>query len=377
MFLSLSCRHFASFCSSVSNQLLLAPWPFGGLRSRRLDRGLVEVWASPMTDPNSHVRRLIMGGVVAQAIAAVVELGVIDRLAVGGPADPAELAAAVGVDADALHRFLRALAAEGLFTQDGDRFGLTEAGELLRTEAPGSLRYFSRLMTGEAYQVWEQASLSLRTGAAAFDAVFGKPLFEWLADHPQRSAEFNEAQAELARLRLLPLLDRHWAGTVVDVGGGNGQLLATLLTRHDQLSGVLLDRPEVVVQAKPVLDDAGVLDRCQLVGGDFFTEVPEHGDVYVLAQILHDWDDGQATQILRGCRAAMRPGTTLLILEQVVPDGGGPHPAKLLDLHMLVLLGGRERTEGQWRQLLTDAGFATARITQGPRSALIEATPAV
>lgn len=328
---------------------------------------------------NAHVRRLIMGGVVAQAIAAVTEFGVIDQLAADGTATAAELADEVGADPDALQRFLRALAAEGLFTQlDGNRFALTDAGNLLRSDTPGSLRYFSKLMTGEAYQVWEQAGQSLRTGRAAFDTMFGKPLFEWLADDAQRSAEFNEAQAELARLRLLPLLDLSWdnAKTVVDVGGGNGQLLATLLAKHDQLTGVLLDRPEVVEQARTTLDEAGVADRCQLAGGDFFTEIPQGGDVYVLAQILHDWADDQAEQILRRCRAAMRPGARLLVLEQVVPEDGGPHPAKLLDLHMLVLLGGRERTDGDWRRLLTTAGFDITSIAMGPRSALIEAAPA-
>jgi SAM-dependent methyltransferase len=322
---------------------------------------------------NAHVRRLIMGGVVAQAIAAVSELGVIDRLAANGPATAKELATALNADPDALQRFLRALAAEGLFTNEDDRFDLTDAGALLRSDVPGSLKYFSRLMTGEAYRVWEEAGYSLRTGQQAFNRLYHKPLFEWLAENPQRSAEFNEAQAELARLRLLPLLDISWAGvsTVVDVGGGNGQLLATLLDRHDTLSGILLDRPEVVEQAAAQL--AGY--PCQLVGGDFFEHVPAGGDVYVLAQILHDWDDDHAARILRRCHAAMRPGARLLILEQVVPEGGGPHPAKLLDLHMLVLLGGRERTDGDWRRLLASAGFTVTDLTIGPRSALIEATP--
>lgn len=327
-----------------------------------------------MNDPaNAHVRRLIMGGVVAQAIAAVTELGVVDRLASNGPATAHELAAALRVDSDALQRFLRVLTAEELFTQDGDQFSLTEAGSLLRSDVPGSLKYFSRLMTGEAYRVWEDAGYSLRTGRAAFDGMFGKAFFEWLADNPQRSAEFNEAQAELARLRLLPLLNLSWDGvsTVVDVGGGNGQLLATLLDRHDTLTGILLDRAEVVAQAAAQLKDY----QCELVGGDFFSAIPTGGDVYVLAQILHDWDDDHAELILRRCHEAMRPGARLLILEQVVPEDTTPHPAKLLDLHMLVLLGGRERTDGDWRRLLEKAGFTVTDLTIGPRSALIEATP--
>lgn len=322
---------------------------------------------------NTHVRRLIMGGVVAQAIAAVTELGVVDRLATSGPATATELATALNADSDALQRFLRALTAEGLFVNDGGRFSLTDAGTLLRSDVPGSLKYFSRLMVDEAYRVWEHAGYSLRTGKRAFDDVFGKPLFEWLADNPARSAEFNEAQGELARLRLLPLLDMSWAGvtTVVDVGGGNGQLLATLLDRHDTLAGILLDRHEVIEQAAIQLRDY----PCRLVGGDFFDAIPTGGDVYVLAQILHDWDDTDAARILRRCHEAMRPGARLLILEQVVPEAGGPHPATLLDLHMLVLLGGRERTDGDWHRLLGSAGFTVTGITIGPRSALIEATP--
>jgi hypothetical protein len=329
-------------------------------------------------DANALLRRQIMGYLVSQAIFAVTELDVVEQLD-AGPVPAAELARRVGADADALARFLRVLVAEGLFTEaPAGSFGLTPLGQLLRRDTPGSLRHFASLMAGEAYQAWSAAVHTLRTGQPAFDVVFGKPLFDWLGAHPEAAAAFNAAQAGLVELRLLPLVQRDWAGvgTVVDVGGGTGRLLATLLGRHRHLRGVLFDRPDVVAGADRTLAGAGVADRCAVVGGDFFAAVPAGGDVYLLAQILHDWDDARAVAILRRCAAAMRPAARLLILEQVIPTGADPHPAKLLDLHMLVLLGGRERTEGQWRQLLAAGGFELVSVDCSARSSLLEARPA-
>lgn len=326
---------------------------------------------------NGELRRKMMGFIVAQAIHAVTEAGVIDELA-GGPRPAAELAAATGTHPDALRRFLRALAGEGLFVeQPSGTFALSEMGALLRADTPGSLRHFSTLMVGEAYQVWELAGHSLRTGEAAFARRFGKPLFDWLAEHPDEAARFNAAQAGLVELRLLPLLDRDWAGvrTVVDVGGGSGSLLARLLARHPHLEGMLLDRAHVVEEARANLVGAGVADRCRLVPGDFFDAVPGGADAYVLAQILHDWDDERAAQVLARCRAAMPEHARLLVLEQAIAEDGQPHPAKLLDLHMLVLLGGRERTETEWHTLLSGAGFAVTSFSHHARSSLIEARP--
>lgn len=330
-----------------------------------------------MNARNDLLRRKIMGYLVSQAIMAVTQLDVADHLA-AGPVSADQLAARVGADPGALYRFLRVLAAEGLFVENADgTFALTELGSLLRSDIPGSLRHFVTLMGGEAYLAWSAAAHSLRTGQPAFEAVHGKPMFEWLRDNPAASATFNEAQAGLVTLRLLPLVDRPWSGvgTVVDVGGGHGTLLVTLLSRHLHLHAVLFDLPHVAAEAQRMLDSSPVLDRCRIVPGDFFTAVPPGGDVYVLAQILHDWQDAEATAILRQCRAAMAPHARLLILEQVVRDDGEPSAAKLLDLHMLILLGGQERTESRWYRLLRGAGFAIAEIQHGPRSSLIEARP--
>jgi SAM-dependent methyltransferase len=323
------------------------------------------------------LRRKILGAVLSRAIHAVTEAGVVDRLA-AGPAPVAELAEACGVDAHALQRFLRALAGEGLFVRIGpDAWALTPMGALLRSDTPGSLRHLCTLFTGPAYEVWELAPYALRTGKPAFAQRFGLPMFDWLAEHPDRGEEFTAAQAGLVTNRLLPLLDHDWTGvgTVVDVGGGNGTLLAALLQDRPSMTGTVFDLPEVVEQAGPLLDAAGVSDRCTLTGGDFFASVPSGADAYVLAQILHDWDDDDALRILRRCREAMRHDARLLVLEQVLFDDDGPDPANLLDLHMLVLLGGRERTEAQWRKLLSRAGLAIATITRGAHACLIEARP--
>ncbi|MCR6487386.1 methyltransferase [Amycolatopsis sp. OK19-0408] len=315
----------------------------------------------------ADVRRMILGGVLAQAIHAVTELGVVDRLA-AGPATAASLAADLGLAPDALTRFLRALAGEGLFVAVSGKYALTAAGELLRSDVPGSLRHLSRLMTGEAYRVWERAPESLQTGEPAFEAEFGAPLFDWLAARPDRQAEFAAAQAGLVERRLEPLLARSWDGVghVIDVGGGDGTLVRALLAAHPGLRGTVFDRPGVPFD----------VPGARFVGGDFFTSVPPGGDVYVLSQILHDWDDERATRILRTCRAAMSASARLLVLEQVVPEDGGPHPAHLLDLHMLVLLGGRERTEAAWRGLLAAGGFELRAVTHGERASVLEAVPA-
>lgn len=322
-----------------------------------------------------QLRRKLMGFIVSQAIVAVTELGVPDRIA-DGPADVTDLACAVGADPVALRRFLRALAAEGVFTEDEHgRFGLTAMGMLLRTESPGSLRHFARLMTGEAYRAWSDAEYSVRTGLPAFERVFGMPMFEWLADHDRASVRFNAAQAGLAEVRMSPLLDRDWSGTstVVDVGGGNGALLSGLLNAHPHLRGILFDLPHVAGEAERKLAAAGLSDRVRCVGGDFRDGVPAGGDVYVLAQILHDWDDTTAVEILRQCRRALPAQGRLLILELIVPENDVPHPAKLLDLHMMVMLGGRERTLTEWRRLLADSHLEVTGTVDHTRSSMIEA----
>lgn len=318
---------------------------------------------------NTAMRRLIMGFIASRAVCAVTRAGVPDLLA-DGARGVAELAAASGTDPDALGRFLRVLSAEGALVEpEPGVYGLSPSGDLLRSDVPGSLRHFTELMSEEAYAVWGAAEESLRSGRAAFPSVFDAPYFEWLAEHPEASERFDQAQAGLVELRLLPLLEWDWAGTrsVVDVGGGDGALLHRLLAAHPHLSGTLLDLPHVVNQAEN--------DGITRVSGDFFEEVPKGADTYVLAQILHDWDDAEAVRILRTCREAIPEHGRLLVLEQVIQEEDGSNPALLLDLHMLVLLGGRERTGPEWERLFAEGGFSLVSTCTGPRSTLLESRP--
>ncbi|MTD15667.1 methyltransferase [Nakamurella sp. YIM 132087] len=315
-----------------------------------------------------------MGYIVSRSIMAITEAGIPDLLH-DGPRSVPDLATAAGVDADALRRMLGLLESEGLLTGVApDRVELTGRGRLLCSDTPGSLKHLCALMDHEAYTCWSGAGHALRTGGAAFDQVYGQPYFDWLAGHPDDATRFHAAQAGLVEMRLLPLLALDWSATrtVVDVGAGDGVLLHTLLTAQPHLAGIGFDLPEVTAAAP-------VGERTTRVGGSFFDGVPVGGDTYVLAQILHDWPDVDAVRILRRVREAMlrtgSPAARLLVLEQVVPDDTRPHPARLLDLHMLVLLGGRERTERQWRELLSRSGFRVERITAGARSALLEAVP--
>lgn len=321
------------------------------------------------TSHNTAMRRTIMGFIVSRAVCAVTRAGVPDLLA-DGPRDVAELAAASGTDPGALGRFLRVLSAEGILLEpEPGVYALSAAGDLLRADVPGSLRHFTELMSAEAYLVWEAAEESLSSGGSAFPSMFGRPYFAWLTEQPEAAERFDRAQAGLVELRLLPLLEWDWSAvdSVVDVGGGDGALLRKILAAHPHLSGTLLDLPHVLENAQE--------DGLARVSGDFLEEVPKGADVYVLSQILHDWDDSDAVRILRACRKAIPAHGRLLVVEQILRDDGVPDPALLLDLHMLVLLGGRERTEPEWERLFAAGGFTLTSTRTGPRSALLEARP--
>ena len=330
--------------------------------------------------------QVIAGYQSAQVVHVAAQLGLADLLA-DGPQSVKELADATGTDPSSLARLLRALATLGVVTEAADGvIELTALGATLRTDVPGSVRDSIRLLIGEwHWRAWGDLLYSVRTGKPAFDRIWGMSNFEYWERHPDVGAlhdsYFRTLTGRTAAL-VAAAIDFSRFHTVVDVGGSAGTLVATILRSHPGVRGILFDLPHVVSGAMPVLTEAGVADRCAVASGDFFESVPTGGDAYVLKSIVHDWDDERAVAILRRCREAMSPGAVLLLVEQVLPErmeaGTTARQAALLDLIMLVATpGGRERTEGQFRALLAEAGFALINITStaSPIS-VIEGRPA-
>lgn len=317
-----------------------------------------------------------MGFRATQLVHVAAKLGIADLLQ-DGPQPVSALATAVRAHPRALYRLLRALASLGLFAETAnDQFELTALGEMLRSNAPGSLRPLA-LLYGEDW-VWNaygQASHSVMTGRPAFEHVHGQGLFDYMQAHPEAAATFDggmTAYSEHEAAAILAAYDFPGAGTIVDVGGGAGALLASILTAHPRARGVLFDQASVTDRARDLMMRAGVLDRCTTEVGDFFERVPDGGDLYVLKSVLHNWDDPDGLAILRSCRSAMPPRARLLIIERVVPEGNEPSEAKLFDINMLVMLGGLERTIAEYRALLRDSGFDLKRVvpTEAPVSLL-------
>lgn len=316
--------------------------------------------------PREHVIQLAWGYLYSAALNAVAELGVADLLA-DGPRSPTALAESLGVHAQPLHRTLRLLATVGVFEEHDDgRFGLTPAADVLRTRAPGSMRDAVRMLAHESF--WVPAgrlSSTIRTGHTPFAEIFGGSFFDYFAANPEVGPIFHRGMASFSDTENAPISWAYDFGRferIVDVGGGHGGFLVEVL-RKSSARGVLFDAEHVLREARITAE--GLSDRCELVTGDFFQSVPE-GDCIVLKRILHDWSDETATEILRVCRRALRPGGRVLIIDSVIPPGNAPHSGKTLDVLMMVSLPGRERTEQEFRYMLAAAGLRLERVIATP-----------
>lgn len=333
------------------------------------------------TNPQAALMQMAMGGVVSKVLYLAAKIGLADHLA-SGPRTATELAGSVGARPDTLHRVLRTLAMLGVVTEgQGQRFALTPIGEALKSDAPGAARAGVLLLAGSfASLSYEHLEHSLQTGEPGFQKAFGAPLFEYLAHHPEDARVFNDAMIGFHGAEppaVAASYDFASLETVVDVGGGTGNLLATILAHHPRPRGVLYDLAHVVEQAPALLAERGVSARVRLEAGDFFSAVPAGADAYLLSHILHDWSEAQCLTILGNCRKAMKPSSRLLIVEMVLPPGDAPHPGKLLDIVMLAIPGGRERTEGEYAALLAKAGFRLARVVPTASAvSVVEALPA-
>jgi hypothetical protein len=320
-----------------------------------------------MLSPAQQILRLGFGFGISQALRVVAELGIPDLLA-DGERTAEELAGSTSSNADALYRVMRLLAAENVFREVSPRrFVLTEVGAALRSNLVSGPGDFVRMANSEPYLAFEQLLYSVRTGKPAFDKVFGKPRFDWLAAHPEQATLFQRAMVALSQgsnEAVAEAYDFRPFSRVVDVGGGHGQLLSAILARNPHLTGVLFDLPAGVAAASAGL--GGELPRAELVAGDFFKAVPPNADVYVLKKVIHDWDDERATVILRNCRNAMSPGGKVLLAETIVPAGNEPHHIKMIDVTMLAVTGGLERTEPQYATLFAGAGLRLERAIPTP-----------
>ncbi|MEP6732753.1 MAG: methyltransferase [bacterium] len=329
--------------------------------------------------PSWQMTQLIWSAMRVQAVSVAAQLGIADRI-VDAPMSAVELATATRTHAPTLLRLLRALTTLGIFAENAEgRFANTTLSETLRDEHPASVRSLAMLWGLKMFwSPWNELRASVTTGERAFDKVFGEPFFDRLAHEPEDASIFNGAMASFSDLELSSLLaayDFSRFERLVDVGGGRGALLNGILRATPALHGVLYDLPEVVGNSTSLLIDASS-PQCDVVAGSFFDSVPAGADGYVLKRIIHDWNDDDALKILVNCRNAIRDDGTLLIIDWVLRPPNEPDVGKFMDLHMLVLLGGRERTEVEWRALLARAGFSLTRViaTNGPHS-IIECRP--
>jgi ubiquinone/menaquinone biosynthesis C-methylase UbiE len=316
--------------------------------------------------PQLAVLQMASGYWVSQSIYVAAKLGIADLLK-DSPKSCDELATATGTHAPSLYRVLRALASLGVFAEtQPNHFTLTPLAACLQSDVPDSIRAYVIMQGEEHYQAWGDLLHGVQTGGSPFEHIYGMNLFDYLAQNPESAKIFDESMTNLSVIESAAIAasyDFSSIQTLVDVAGGEGLLIASILKSNPTLKGVLFDRPYVIERAKRFLEAEGVLERCQLAAGNFFESVPEGGDAYILKHIIHDWDDERAIAILKQCHKVMPDNGKVLVAEQVIPPGNEPFMGKLLDLHMLVMTpGGRERTEAEYRALFEKAGFKLTRI---------------
>ncbi len=317
------------------------------------------------TSPRQQMYQNITAYWVTQLMGAAARLGVADQLELGA-LPVAELAARVGAHPQALYRALRACAVVGVFTeQPGQAFANNALSRTLRSNVPGSMRDLAIAQSAPGHwRPWELLTKAIKAGESTAREALGRDLWDWYRAHPEESAAFTGAMDNLAAqvaAEVTRAIDFSRVGRVVDVGGASGTLVTAVLRAFPETRGVLLDLAHVVERVKKTLAAVGLAERCEAVAGDFFEAVPR-GDVMLLKQILHDWNDEQCTVLLRNCAESLPRGGRVLVVEMVISEDGRPCGAHLTDVNMLVLLPGRERTATEYGQLFTAAGLKLERV---------------
>ncbi len=326
--------------------------------------------------PPIQMLQIMSGFWISRCVYILAKLGIADLIKDESKTVD-ELATATASHALSLFRVLRALASIGIISQHGqNRFGATPLSDTLRSDVRGSLRAFAMTEMGEEhYPAWGELLHSVRTGGIAFDKAFGQPVWEFFANHPDNAKIFNDAMSGMtaqANEALHAAYDFGDIKRIMDVGGGHGGLITSILQKNADMRGILFDSPQVIEGAKASIEALGISDRCELIGGDFFHTVPPGADAIILKWIIHDWNDEQSVAILKNCHRVLPDKGKLILVEAVVPATSEPHFSKFIDLNMLVMTGGRERTEAEFRKLYEDSGFELARVvpTESPFSVI-------
>jgi hypothetical protein len=335
----------------------------------------------PQTDPIQMAFQFATGYIVSAALQTAVKLGIPDRL-IDGPRGVADLASATGTNEDALYRVLRALTTVNVFQEVAPRtFGLTPISEVLRSDKPGAHDMALWISSPLHFRVYSNAMHSVKTGQPAVEKAVGMPAFEYLAREPELSEIFNNAMTSFSAMIIPAVLEAYdFSGidVLVDVAGGHGAVLTSILQRYPKMRGIVMDLEHVIAGARPKIEAMKLQDRCEAVAGDFFKAVPSGGDAYIMKHIIHDWDDERASVILRNIKTALagKPRGRVILLEAVVQSTTGPDFVKLLDLEMLMMPGGRERTAEEFKALFEKSGFELTKIvpTKSPFS-VIEGRP--
>ncbi len=321
--------------------------------------------ASHQTPPQAQMIQMLTGCWLSQCIYVAAKLNLADILKDGSRSCDA-LAEVTGTNSSSLYRLLRALASVNIFAEtEPKHFKLTPLATCLRSDVPNSIKGFTLLAGGDGYQMWSNLAHSIETGTEAYTKEYGMPLFAYYQQNPQAAEVFNNAMTNLSALEQAAIVEAYDFTSIdklVDVAGGCGSQLAAILQAYPQMQGMLIDLPEVITSASDFLTKQEVSDRTQLIAGNFFEGVPPGGDAYLLKHIIHDWEDPEALKILQNCYKVMPEGGRLLIIEQIIPPGNQPSPAKFWDLTMLIVCGGKERTAQEYRQLLKAANFELKSI---------------
>jgi O-methyltransferase domain/Dimerisation domain len=330
--------------------------------------------------PPIRISLLSQGTIITTSLALAAELGVADLLA-DGPRSSEELAQATSTHPRSLYRLLRVLCSFGVFTEiQPDSFAQTPLSECLRTGVPGSMRSWLRMIgLKNRYHMQAEALHSIRTGEPVFERVTGMKFFDHHAAHPEEGEIFDQAMNDMGQgvaAAVVQSYDFSGIGKIIDVGGGHGTLITPILQKYPEMTGILFDLPHVAERARESIASAGLAQRCEIVGGDFFKSVPAGCDAYLLRWIIHDWDRDRAITVLGNCRRAMGERGRLLLLESVIPAGNEFHPGKLLDYIMLITFGGQERTEEEYDSLLREADLRLNKVEPtGSHLSIIEAVP--